>query len=348
MKIFGLNVTKLIRYFLFRNLTVNRIAQILTKTGLKFSVRTIYGQKSDFNRKMKGVLDFTPTQEQIDSLEKLIHDQTTEPIAIEMEPGDDDDKEIVGEETDLETILHKTFDDLLSFVQSQTNCWLVGPAGSGKTTAARMVAEKLGLQFYFNGAIDSEYKLLGFIDAQGRVISKPFRKAFEEGGVYLFDEVDASLPGAVLAFNAALANGYCDFPDGEVKAHENFRCIAAANTFDGTGEYVGRMKQDNAFLDRFAMLEWGYDEVLEAKIAAKRFGDSEQVKEWIGFVQKCRANAKKHGIKVVISPRATMHGLQLMIKGKMSKAKVIACTIKKGMGEDNFKKVTEGISWVQK
>jgi len=66
--------------------------------------------------------------------------------------------------------------------------------------------------------------------------------------LFLFDEIDASLPNAVLAFNAALANGYADFPDGMVKRHPRFACIAAANTF-GMGAdriYVGRNQLDGA------------------------------------------------------------------------------------------------------
>ena len=46
---------------------------------------------------------------------------------------------------------------------------MAGPAGSGKTSLAEALAKALGLPFFFNGAIDSPYKLAGFIDAQGRI-----------------------------------------------------------------------------------------------------------------------------------------------------------------------------------
>ena len=51
----------------------------------------------------------------------------------------------------------------------------------------------------------------GFIDAQGRIVNTEFRKAYEHGGLFLFDEIDASFPQAILAFNAALANDFMDF-----------------------------------------------------------------------------------------------------------------------------------------
>ena len=113
------------------------------------------------------------------------------------------------------------------------NVWLTGPAGTGKTTAAKYCANAFGLKFYFCGSIDTEYKLTGFIDAQGRCINTAFRTAYQEGGVFLFDECDSSLPAALLAFNAALANGEAAFPDAIVSRHPDFICIAAAKIHGG-------------------------------------------------------------------------------------------------------------------
>lgn len=207
--------------------------------------------------------------------------------------------------------VHAQFSRLLKMVGAKVNVWLAGPAGSGKTTAARQVAEALSLPFFFNGAIDTEYKLSGFVDAQGRIVSTAFRRAYTEGGVYLFDEVDASMPSAVLAFNAALSNGHADFPglDTPVGAHPDFRVIAAGNTWGlgATTEYVGRAKMDAAFLDRFVQLAWGYDEVLERGLATNT--------KWCERVQALRVKAKTRGLKIVISPRATLNGCRLLDAG---------------------------------
>lgn len=212
------------------------------------------------------------------------------------------------------------------------NIWLTGAAGSGKTTAARKVAEALGLPFAFNGAIDTEYKLLGFTDAQGRVVSRPFRTIYEKGGVYLFDEVDASLPAAVLALNAALANGTCDFPDACVERHADCVIIAAANTW-GTGataDYVGRFKQDAAFGDRFVQINWQIDEKLERATAPDV--------EWCAHVQTIRARAKAKGLKHIISPRATYFGAALLNAG-LDRATVEAMTIRKGLTDDQWNSI---------
>ncbi len=171
---------------------------------------------------------------------------------------------------------HKAFATLLRLFMALSpddrNIWLAGPAGSGKTTAAKMVARAIfgtDESYEFNGAIDTEYKLSGFIDANGRIVSTAFRRVWENGGVYLFDECDASMPGALLAFNAALANGIAAFPDGPIARHPDAYVAAAANTwgFGGDANYVGRAKLDAAFLDRFLTVSWGYDEALERHIA---------------------------------------------------------------------------------
>ena len=48
----------------------------------------------------------------------------------------------------------------------------------------------------FNRAIDNESSCLGLpMPTADRVA--PFREAYERGGVYLFDEIDRSLPGRV-------------------------------------------------------------------------------------------------------------------------------------------------------
>jgi cobaltochelatase CobS len=224
---------------------------------------------------------------------------------------------------------HREFTTLLSMARAKVNILMVGPAGSGKTTAAEMLSKALGIEFRFNGAIDTEYKLKGFVDAQGRVVNTAFRDAFENGGVYLFDEVDASLPAATMAFNSALANGWCDFPDKRIVRHPDTVIIAAANTFLGgaTFEYVGRNKQDAAFIDRFVTLGWDVDEALEEALCPNE--------AWCKHVQRIRANAKRKGLKVIVSPRASFEGAKMLAQG-LPWDFVEKSAIRKGMTEDQW------------
>ena len=254
------------------------------------------------------------------------------------------------------TVMHHKFPLLAAAVAARVNVMLVGPAGSGKTTAAVKVAEALGLPFYGTGAINSEYKLTGFIDAQGRIVSTAFRKAFEEGGVFLFDEIDASLPSALLAFNAALANDWMDFPDKCVKRHEGFRVIAGANTF-GTGadrQYVGRNQLDAASLDRYAVIDWGYDEALEASFVgapvpkdaprpvsiAPLSADAAQAQaiQWCDRVRRIRKSVDDLKVRHVVSPRATMNGARLLAAG-WTWADTEEAVVWKGLDRDTKAKV---------
>lgn len=237
-----------------------------------------------------------------------------------------------GETVKLDGLHHRRFPDLLAKVQAGVNVWLYGPAGTGKTTAAHNVAKALGLAFYFNGAIDNEYKLLGFTDAQGRIVSRPFREAFTKGGVYLFDEVDASLPGALLAFNAAMANGHCDFPDGCFERHPNFRVIAAANTIGqgATADYVGRARMDGAFLDRFVFQPWEIDESLERALSGND--------KWVTYVQDVRKRVEAKGLKIIISPRASINGSKMLASGIDWDECATSC-LRRGMTDEQWQGV---------
>jgi cobaltochelatase CobS len=189
------------------------------------------------------------------------------------------------------------------------------------------------LPFRYNGALDTRYELLGFIDAQGRTIRTAFREAWEHGGIYLFDEIDASNPNALLALNGALANAVCPFPDGMVKRHKDCVVLAGANTTGApTIEYVGRMKQDASLLDRFAFLDWPIDEGLEAAIC----GD----KNWVARVQRIRRNVADRKIKgVLITPRATIYGESLLAAG-LSLEAVENAVLRKGISADIWQQIS--------
>jgi hypothetical protein len=122
---------------------------------------------------------------------------------------------------------------------------LVGPAGCGKTIAAEQVAEALGRQFghicFTAGA--SETWLFGRQTPNG-FIEGEFSRIYREGGVFLFDEIDAADANLLMAINTALANGHLKNPiSGEtIQRHKDFVGIAAANTVGkgGNAQYTGR------------------------------------------------------------------------------------------------------------
>ena len=203
---------------------------------------------------------------------------------------------------------HCQFAQVLRAIQCG-NVFLRGPAGSGKTTIAHQIAKALNRAFYFTGAVASEYKLTGFMNAQGVYIRTAFREAYERGGLFLFDEIDASAPAALLAFNTALANGHMDFPDGIIERHPDFLCIAAGNTYGQGADrvYVGRSQLDGATLDRFLFIDLDYDEALERAIAGNE--------GWVDIVQRVRRAVAVLKLRHVVSPRASIMGTKLIAAG---------------------------------
>ena len=221
---------------------------------------------------------------------------------------------------------HPVFQDLLIALSVRESVYLVGGAGSGKTTITAQAAAALDLPFYSTGAVGMAYQLLGFINAEGNYMETDLYKAYTGGGVFLFDEIDASSAQALLAFNAIAANDLAAFPCGTVKRHDDFVIVAAANTF-GNGanrRYVGRAQLDGATLDRFGFIAMDYDEKLETAISLNDV--------WTAWVQKCRAVAAEHRMEVIISPRASIKGGKLLAAG-MPVEKVANMYVFKGMSD---------------
>lgn len=228
---------------------------------------------------------------------------------------------------------HRKLEDVVRCVVAGTNPLCVGPAGSGKTTLAAQVAKVLKRKFYCENRVTSEFKLIGFMNAQGKYVRTQFRDAYEKGGVFLFDEVDASDPDAMVALNSAIENGFCPFPDKMVERHEDFVCIAAGNTY-GRGadrQYVGRNQLDASTLDRFVVITMDYDEDLEMQLAGNP--------EWTQYVQRVRAATEAEKVRHIVSPRASINGAKLLASG-MSRQEVEETVLWKGLEAQQRVRIT--------
>lgn len=244
---------------------------------------------------------------------------------------------------------HEVFPEVCAAVAAGLNVLLVGPAGCGKTHLGEQVCEAIGIPFRFTGAVSSEYKLLGFVNAHGGLVRTEYREAYEHGGGFLWDEMDASSPGALLAFNAGLANGHQDFPDVVVKRHANFRAMASCNTY-GNGadrQYVGRNQLDAASLDRFYVVPMNYDTALEAvlfdsgeipKREPYKAVPNADVRGWASYVQRTRRAVSDLKIRHVVSMRAIDMGQRALLAG-IPRNQVERATLWKHLGADDITKI---------
>lgn len=242
---------------------------------------------------------------------------------------------------------HEAFPSVLRTIAARNAAWLVGPAGTGKSTIAEQCAEALGLDFHAESlsAATSEYKFLGFRDANSHYEPTAFRRLFENGGVFCLDEVDSANPNVLTVLNTALANGRMAFPDGMVKKHDDFVIVATANTIGNgaTTEYLGRNPIDKATIDRFVFHTIGIDLAVEDSILAAVGLPSETADKWKTIVRTARRNAETYGLRVIVSPRAMKHGARLLAVGA-SFQEAVDGVIVKGADKATSEKLLTGIA----
>ena len=229
----------------------------------------------------------------------------------------DVEREVVGR-------AHRLFEPLLRLCKARNrnghapNILLVGPAGCGKSHAAKQVAEATDLPYGFlslSGGISESHLIGRYIPSgdNGRFEYReaPFVAFYRTGGVFCLDEIDGADENVLLVINGALANGHLRLPDGSVAdRHPDFVCIGCANTF-GNGadrQYVGRNQLDGATLDRFiaARLVFDYDGELERSSARE---------DLCSWAQGLRAKVIRTGLRRIVSTRFIFDASDLIDSG---------------------------------
>jgi energy-coupling factor transporter ATP-binding protein EcfA2 len=236
---------------------------------------------------------------------------------------------------------HPLFEKVLRLVDgAKLNVLLVGPAGCGKSHMAEQLARALKRRFgtLHCTAGASESQLLGYLlptGAGGAFAFHPaqFATMYREGNsLFLIDEMDAADPNMLMVINGALANGHLHIPqsiDAPVfDRGPNAAIIAAANTY-GTGPdlvYAGRNQLDAATLDRFYVVEMGYDAGLEAEIAGREFTPgkawqaakeptAQELREFGDWIAELRDKVRDLKLRRVVSTRTLQKGIAARCAG---------------------------------
>lgn len=235
--------------------------------------------------------------------------------------------------------VHKLMPELLRHVSLRMDTVLVGPSGSGKTQAAKQVAESLDMPFYFEACsrYDLPSKWFGYMNAAGEYVDTPVYRWYVGGGVMLIDEFD-NMPGTIgVNLNAMLGNNMGSFPIGRVERHPDAICIAAGNTVGrgATSTYRSREGLDESTLERFAFIEWGYDEELEASFSRRRW--------WVELVQGIRKNVIASKMVYTVTPRAIINGDKLLGSG-VSVEDTMARVVTKGWPVDDVNTAMRGVT----
>lgn len=226
---------------------------------------------------------------------------------------------------------HEKYNIILKCIECNIPVYLCGPAGSGKNHTLEQIANELGYEFYFSNSVQQEYKLTGFIDAGGKYHETEFYKACtsEEECLFFLDEIDASTPEVLVLLNAAIANGYFEFPNGRVD-FDNVHFVAAGNT-TGSGAddlYTGRMVLDSATLDRFAIIDFNYDYDVELKLAKGN-------ETLVTFIRALRKEIEVKRIRHTLSYRCISMTTKLERNG-MDIVDIMRYVILKGVDKDTL------------
>jgi hypothetical protein len=221
---------------------------------------------------------------------------------------------------------HYLMPRLLRLMGAGIHVYLWGPPGSGKTTAALQAAKALGLDAELDTLDASTPKshILGYRNLDKSPAETAFSRAYPTNAVYVADETDNASAGVQTLFNSALANHRAPFAWGMLDRGERF-------VFTGTGNTPGRktpMFPDRhpmsaAFADRLYFIHWPLDPAIEQRAAGLPLSAPPYRREytctpavWGKWVQDVRAYAASAAPTLMVTPRATLTGLQALAIGE--------------------------------
>ena len=224
------------------------------------------------------------------------------------------------------------------------NIWMVGPAGCGKSTMARMTAKELNLSYLCIscGIGTSATEFLGYKYPTRE--STKFAEYYAKPSIILIDEMTALDPAVGQVLNAALANDEIETTTGLVSRNPECIIIATSNTF-GSGasrQYVANNQLDASTIDRFigGIIEVDYSVDYESQYDV----------DVVNYVWKLRECIKACNIRRIASTRMIQSGTRMKKAYFKNWKDMLICNwtdteremVKKFFTPENKERITEG------
>lgn len=233
-------------------------------------------------------------------------------------------------------------------IERGRNCWLAGPAGTGKTEFVKNLCAGLGRAFV-RVSFDSSAEKYEFIGGErvknGTTVYQRgvvLRGFVRPGAVILLDEVSFARPEYLSALHAALEpSGVVTIPEtGEVVTKAPGVVFFAADNSNGrgdyTGMYVGVREQNVAFVNRFARtIEFTYLEpAIEAKVVVARSGCTDALAGvLVNFMAVCRQAGDQAQLDHVPTLREVFYLAEALTDGLPYRAAFEQCMVNRASPE---------------
>lgn len=141
--------------------------------------------------------------------------------------------------------------------------FLAGPAGVGKTNLVKTIAEVCGIPLHIVTSPQMSTDITGFVDAHGNFVDTEFTRGCRgtERNIILIEEMDRSMPDALIPMNSAIANGLLgSLGAGTIEVNPNVIFMATGNTngLGQTDEFNTAQQLDGSTLSRFVTvwIDW--------------------------------------------------------------------------------------------